>query len=110
MTEGLFDEAIVRARAKFVAMAATFSLGTFNDNFYKQSVLLLAVGAGMTWSTTRAVWQGLTTWGGVFKRTPKFRIEGRSGRWNANAYRLPSDWTVLGEIALFGQLEEFDDE
>ncbi|MFA7334963.1 MAG: MFS transporter [Kiritimatiellia bacterium] len=46
MTEGLFDEAIVRARAKFVAMAATFSLGVFNDNFYKQAVLLLAVGAG----------------------------------------------------------------
>ncbi|MBU0716261.1 MAG: MFS transporter [Verrucomicrobia bacterium] len=46
MIEGLFDEAIVRARAKFVAMAATFSLGVFNDNFYKQAVLLLAVGAG----------------------------------------------------------------
>jgi cellulose synthase/poly-beta-1,6-N-acetylglucosamine synthase-like glycosyltransferase len=62
---------------------------------------LLAVGAGMTWSTTRAVWKGLTTWGGVFKRTPKFRLEGRSGRWNANAYRLGPDWTVLGEIVLF---------
>jgi cellulose synthase/poly-beta-1,6-N-acetylglucosamine synthase-like glycosyltransferase len=62
---------------------------------------LLAVGAGMTWSTTKAVWQGLTTWGGVFKRTPKFRIEGKSGRWNANPYRLRSDWTVLGEITLF---------
>jgi len=46
MTEGLFDEIIVRARAKFIAMAATFSLGVFNDNFYKQAVLLLAVGAG----------------------------------------------------------------
>ncbi|MFH1476390.1 MAG: MFS transporter [Verrucomicrobiota bacterium] len=46
MTAGLFDEAIVRARAKFIAMAATFSLGVFNDNFYKQAVLLLAVGAG----------------------------------------------------------------
>jgi cellulose synthase/poly-beta-1,6-N-acetylglucosamine synthase-like glycosyltransferase len=62
---------------------------------------LLAVGAGMTWSTTRAVWQGLTTWGGVFKRTPKFRLEGRSGKWSTNAYRLGSDWTVLGEIGLF---------
>jgi len=62
---------------------------------------LLAVGAGMTWSTTRAVWQGLTTWGGVFKRTPKFRLEGRGGKWSANAYRLGTDWTVLGEIALF---------
>jgi hypothetical protein len=62
---------------------------------------LLAVGAGMTWSTTRAVWQGLTTWGGVFKRTPKFRLEGRNGKWTSNSYRLGTDWTVLGEIALF---------
>ncbi len=62
---------------------------------------LLAVGAGMTWSTTRAVWQGLTTWGGVFKRTPKFRLEGRGGKWSTNTYRLGADWTVLGEIALF---------
>ncbi|MGE5602664.1 MAG: glycosyltransferase [Nitrososphaerales archaeon] len=62
---------------------------------------LLAVGAGMTWSTTRAVWQGLTAWGGVFKRTPKFRLEGQGGKWGSNAYRLGSDWTVLGEIGLF---------
>jgi cellulose synthase/poly-beta-1,6-N-acetylglucosamine synthase-like glycosyltransferase len=62
---------------------------------------LLAVGAGMTWSTTQAVWQGLTTWGGVFKRTPKFRLEGRTGKWTSSAYRLGTDWTVLGEIALF---------
>jgi cellulose synthase/poly-beta-1,6-N-acetylglucosamine synthase-like glycosyltransferase len=62
---------------------------------------LLAVGAGMTWSTTRAVWQGLTSWGGVFKRTPKFRIEGREGKWQTNTYRLRADWTVLGEIVLF---------
>ncbi|MBU4367159.1 MAG: MFS transporter [Kiritimatiellae bacterium] len=46
MTEGLFDEAIIRARGKFVAMVATFFLGVFNDNFYRQVVLLLAVGAG----------------------------------------------------------------
>lgn len=62
---------------------------------------LLAVGAGMTWSTTRAVWQGLTSWGGVFKRTPKFRLEGRTGHWTSNVYRLGADWTVLGEIVLF---------
>lgn len=62
---------------------------------------LLAVGAGMTWSTTRAVWKGLTSWGGVFKRTPKFRLEGRGGRWGNNTYRLGADWTVLGEVTLF---------
>lgn len=61
---------------------------------------LLAVGTGMTWSTTRAVWQGLTSWGGVFKRTPKFRLEGRRGNWTSNAYRLGPDWTVVGEVGL----------
>lgn len=30
-----------------MAMAATYALGTFNDNFFKQAVLLLAVAAGM---------------------------------------------------------------
>lgn len=46
MPVGAFDQTVVRARAKFIAMAATFTLGVFNDNFYKQAVLLLAVGAG----------------------------------------------------------------
>lgn len=32
----------------FVAMATSYSLGVFNDNFYKQAALLLAIGAGLT--------------------------------------------------------------
>ena len=32
------------ARGKFAAMAGTYSLGVFNDNFFKIAVLLLAVG------------------------------------------------------------------
>lgn len=32
------------ARGKFAAMVATYSLGVFNDNFFKIAVLLLAVG------------------------------------------------------------------
>ncbi len=41
-------EAIRRARSKFIAMAVTYFLGVFNDNFFKQAVLLLAVAAGMS--------------------------------------------------------------
>lgn len=37
---------IRQGRAKFVAMAGSYFLGTFNDNFYKQAVMLLAVAAG----------------------------------------------------------------
>jgi len=35
-----------RPHRKFIYMAAAFSLGVFNDNFYKQAAMLLAVGAG----------------------------------------------------------------
>jgi len=62
--------------------------------------LLLVVGAGITWSTTGAVWEGLTHWGGTFRRTPKFQIEGRRGEWAGSAYRLLPDRLVLGELAL----------
>jgi cellulose synthase/poly-beta-1,6-N-acetylglucosamine synthase-like glycosyltransferase len=62
--------------------------------------VLILVGAGIAWSTTRAVWQGGVRWGGVFARTPKFRIEGRRGDWSASRYRLAPDGTVIGEAAL----------
>jgi acyl-[acyl-carrier-protein]-phospholipid O-acyltransferase/long-chain-fatty-acid--[acyl-carrier-protein] ligase len=37
---------IRRARGKFAAMAATYFLGAFNDNFYKQAMMLIAIGSG----------------------------------------------------------------
>ncbi|MCD6526107.1 MAG: MFS transporter [Desulfuromonas sp.] len=39
---------IRHGRSKFIAMAATYFFGAFNDNFFKQSALLLAVCAGLT--------------------------------------------------------------
>jgi acyl-[acyl-carrier-protein]-phospholipid O-acyltransferase / long-chain-fatty-acid--[acyl-carrier-protein] ligase len=38
--------AIRAARGKFIGMAATYSLGVFNDNFFKQAACLVALGAG----------------------------------------------------------------
>ena len=46
------------------------------------------------------MWRGLTRWGGTFARTPKFRLEGRSGRWTDSRYRLGVDRGVVGEIVL----------
>lgn len=46
MSEAGEGEAIREARGKFLCMASAYSLGVFNDNFYKQSVLLMAVAAG----------------------------------------------------------------
>lgn len=62
--------------------------------------VLAAVFAGISWSTSHGVWQGLTRWGGTFRRTPKFRLEGRRGRWADSTYRLLPDGMILGEVFL----------
>jgi len=45
----LLKSRIRKARAKFVAMAATYCAGTLNDNFFKQSAQLLAIAAGKSY-------------------------------------------------------------
>ena len=48
MTEQRTEAQQIRwARKRFVAMALTYFLGVFNDNFFKQAVLLLAVALGL---------------------------------------------------------------
>ncbi len=39
---------IKAARGKFIAMATTYCLGVFNDNFFKQAAMLMAVSAGLS--------------------------------------------------------------
>jgi len=46
MGEEALKQQIRRARSKFIAMAATYSLGVFNDNFFKQAAMLMAVAVG----------------------------------------------------------------
>jgi len=44
MNDPSIRQQIRGARAKFAAMAASYSLGAFNDNFFKQAAMLLALG------------------------------------------------------------------
>ncbi len=62
--------------------------------------VLILIAMGIAWNTSRGVWRGLTHWGGTFNRTPKYRLEGRQGRWNGSLYALLPDRAILGEIAL----------
>lgn len=48
------QQEIKKARSRFIAMAVTYFLGVFNDNFFKQAVLLLAVAAGLAGLQGRA--------------------------------------------------------
>ncbi|MBK8793741.1 MAG: MFS transporter [Holophaga sp.] len=47
MTDAVETDQIRQARGKFAAMAGSYFLGTFNDNFFKQAVMLLAITMGM---------------------------------------------------------------
>ena len=62
--------------------------------------LLVLIGIGIAWCNAQAVWRGLTRWGGAFARTPKFRLEGRAGRWADSSYRLQADVSTVGEVVL----------
>lgn len=62
--------------------------------------LLMLVGIGIAWSNTRAIWRGLTQWGGRFARTPKFRLEEKGDRWSDSGYRLQAGGDVVIETGL----------
>ncbi|MEM1206019.1 MAG: cellulose synthase family protein [Acidobacteriota bacterium] len=62
---------------------------------------LMAVGIGLAVNNARAVASGLLHDGGVFHRTPKFRIEGSKGGWaDKAAYRLRKGATFWIELVL----------
>jgi cellulose synthase/poly-beta-1,6-N-acetylglucosamine synthase-like glycosyltransferase len=62
--------------------------------------VLALLGTGIALNNTRAVVEALRGDGGVFARTPKFHLQGHEGHWADSAYRLPLDWTTLGEALL----------
>jgi cellulose synthase/poly-beta-1,6-N-acetylglucosamine synthase-like glycosyltransferase len=64
---------------------------------------LMALGIGLSVNNARAVLMGLIQDGGVFERTPKYRIEGRNGAWMRKRYQAPRDSSFVfeGLLALF---------
>ncbi len=53
-----------------------------------QVPMLMGLGIGLAINNSRAVLAGLWRDGGVFHRTPKFRIEGTTGGWTGKSYLL----------------------
>ncbi|MFN3763243.1 MAG: glycosyltransferase family 2 protein [Anaerolineae bacterium] len=62
--------------------------------------VLVLLGTGIAWGNAVAILQGLTRWGGVFARTPKFHLDGGTKNWQRSPYRLTRDRSVLGEVVL----------
>jgi MFS family permease len=79
---------IRQARGKFAAMAGTYALGVFNDNFFKQAAMLLAIGAGR---------QDLQGWATVVFALPFVVLAAPAG-WLAD--RFPKRRVVIASKAL----------
>jgi hypothetical protein len=61
---------------------------------------LMGLGIGLSVNNARAVVSGLRSWGGVFERTPKYRIETSGDTWRRKRYRVSSNFSVQIERAL----------
>ncbi|MGH9464132.1 MAG: glycosyl transferase family 2, partial [Thermoanaerobaculia bacterium] len=65
---------------------------------------VLGLGIGLAVNNARAVIEGLAQDGGVFERTPKYRLEGAGGDWRGKRYRARRGATVWVETALAAYL------
>ena len=57
----------------------------------------MGVGIGLAINNSRAVVSGLFKSGGIFERTPKYRIEKRRDGWRGKRYKVARDPNVLVE-------------
>ncbi|MDH7485261.1 MAG: glycosyltransferase [Anaerolineae bacterium] len=67
---------------------------------YSHLPLLVLLGSGIALSNSVAIVEGLLGRENRFRRTPKFRLEGKNGQWQGQRYALRLDWMVLGELLL----------
>ncbi len=68
-----------------------------SDGVFRDLPSVLGLGVGLAINNTRAVVEGLYEDGGVFERTPKYRIEGRGDGWRGKAYRARSHVSLITE-------------
>src|SRR4029077_6358678 len=61
---------------------------------------VMGMGIGLSVNNARAVLDGLVQRGGVFHRTPKYRIERAGEDWRGKRYRAGASASVLVELAL----------
>jgi cellulose synthase/poly-beta-1,6-N-acetylglucosamine synthase-like glycosyltransferase len=67
---------------------------------YARMPLLVLLGSGIALNNSVAVLQAMLGRESRFRRTPKFSLEGRLGRWKGQRYALAPDWMILGELLL----------
>ncbi len=65
---------------------------------------VLGLGIGLAVNNARAVLEGLCRDGGIFERTPKYRLEGGGGEWRRLRYRARRGGAIWLEVTLAAYL------
>ena len=68
--------------------------------YLRSMPLLVLLGSGIALNNSVAVLQGFVGTEGHFRRTPKFRLEGKNDRWQGQRYALRLDAMIIGELLL----------
>jgi cellulose synthase/poly-beta-1,6-N-acetylglucosamine synthase-like glycosyltransferase len=63
-------------------------------------IYIVFLGSGLALNNTWAIFEALIGRDTAFRRTPKFRVEGRRHAGQSQVYGLTADWTTWGELAL----------
>ncbi len=92
----LFGAATVSVIVFYVVSQSSAATGRRRHRL-RQLPAVIGLGIGLAVNNARAVVSGLVSDGGVFHRTPKYRIEGRRDGWSGKHYRLPRDMTFYLE-------------
>ncbi len=62
--------------------------------------VMMLIGVGIAANNTQAVLKGLGRWHQPFRRTPKFQLQGKDGKWTSSMYTVPVDHSTSLEILL----------
>jgi hypothetical protein len=105
LTDPAFSDFIVWLSALASIPPVLYVLGQmhFHRDWYRRILsypVLMLLWIGMAWSLTLAVFDGWLHRGGIFVRTPKFRIRGTSGDWRHSTYRPRASRTWIGELCI----------
>ncbi len=92
----LFGAATVSVLVFYAVSQRYAGAGSWTRRLW-QLPAVMGVGIGLAINNGRAVLSGLRHDGGVFHRTPKYRIEGRRDGWSGKTYRLPHNVTFYLE-------------
>lgn len=105
LTDPTFGDFVIWLSALASIPPLLYVLGQmhFHRDWYRRILVypvMMFLWIGFAWSLTLAVFDGWLHRGGIFVRTPKFRIRGVTGDWRRSSYRPRPNKSWIAELCI----------